>query len=149
MQAEAEAAATAATAPGDPGERGPLGAVTGTPRIWLRIEGAAALLGAVGLYLQLGGQILWLAPLLLAVDASMAGYLAGPRVGAFVYNLFHNWAIGVVVLAIAWWLDSAPVALIGAILLAHVGMDRAAGYGLKYPTSFGDTHLGRIGRAAR
>ena len=132
-----------------PGDQGGSGAVTGTPRIWLRIEGVAALLGAVGLYLQLGGQILWLAPLLLAVDASMIGYLAGPRPGAFVYNLFHNWAIGVAVVAVAWWLDSASVALLGAILLAHVGMDRAAGYGLKYPTSFGDTHLGRIGRAAR
>ncbi|HET8568702.1 MAG TPA: DUF4260 family protein [Candidatus Limnocylindria bacterium] len=25
-------------------------------------------------------------------------------------------------------------------------MDRLFGYGLKYPTSFSDTHLGRIGR---
>ena len=34
-------------------------------------------------------------------------------------------------------------------LLAHTGMDRAVGYGLKYPTGFSDTHLGRIGRAGR
>jgi hypothetical protein len=34
-------------------------------------------------------------------------------------------------------------ALIG---LAHVGFDRALGYGLKYATGFGDTHLGRKGR---
>jgi hypothetical protein len=38
------------------------------------------------------------------------------------------------------------VGLAGAILIAHVGMDRALGYGLKFPTSFQDTHLGRIGR---
>jgi hypothetical protein len=25
-------------------------------------------------------------------------------------------------------------------------MDRTSGFGLKYPTAFGDTHLGRIGR---
>jgi hypothetical protein len=30
--------------------------------------------------------------------------------------------------------------------LAHVGMDRAVGYGLKYPTAFGRTHLGVVGR---
>jgi hypothetical protein len=34
------------------------------------------------------------------------------------------------------------------VLLAHVGMDRALGYGLKLPTDFRDTHLGRIGRSA-
>jgi len=27
-------------------------------------------------------------------------------------------------------------------------MDRALGYGLKLPTDFRDTHLGRIGRSA-
>ncbi len=31
-------------------------------------------------------------------------------------------------------------------MLAHIGMDRALGYGLKYPTSFQDTHLGRFGK---
>jgi hypothetical protein len=38
------------------------------------------------------------------------------------------------------------LALFGAVLAAHVGMDRALGYGLKLPTDFKDTHLGRIGR---
>jgi hypothetical protein len=32
------------------------------------------------------------------------------------------------------------------IWLAHIGMDRSLGYGLKLPTAFQDTHLGRIGR---
>jgi hypothetical protein len=51
------------------------------------------------------------------------------------------------VLGIGWWQGSTPVLLAGSVLLAHVGMDRALGYGLKLPTSFQDTHLGRIGRA--
>ena len=46
----------------------------------------------------------------------------------------------------AWRSGAAPVAILGAILIAHVGMDRAVGYGLKLPTSFHDTHLGRMGR---
>jgi hypothetical protein len=40
-----------------------------------------------------------------------------------------------------------PVSIAGTILVAHVGMDRAAGYGLKLPTAFQDTHLGRIGKS--
>jgi len=43
-------------------------------------------------------------------------------------------------------MSSVPFAIAGAVLVAHVGMDRAAGYGLKLSTSFHDTHLGRIGR---
>jgi len=30
------------------------------------------------------------------------------------------------------------------IWLAHIGMDRLFGFGLKYPTDFKDTHLGRV-----
>ena len=33
-----------------------------------------------------------------------------------------------------------------AIWTAHIAMDRALGYGLKLPTGFTDTHLGRIGK---
>lgn len=34
----------------------------------------------------------------------------------------------------------------GLIWSAHIGFDRALGYGLKYASGFGATHLGRIGR---
>lgn len=124
-------------------------AVGGQPRAWLRIEGAVVLVAGAGAYLQLGGSLLWLVPLLLAVDVSMLGYLAGPRPGAVLYNLAHTWAAGVAILVTAWWLAAPALALVGAILVAHTGMDRAAGYGLKYPTAFADTHLGRLGRAGR
>jgi len=122
------------------------GSVTGGPRAWLRLEGIAGLAAGVAIYLSTGGSLLWLLPLLLAVDVSAAGYLAGPRLGAVTYNLAHNWATGLVVLGAGWALGASPVVLAGAVLVAHVGMDRVAGYGLKYPTAFGDTHLGRIGR---
>ncbi len=39
--------------------------------------------------------------------------------------------------------DLLPFALIWT---AHISFDRLLGYGLKYPTKFGDTHLGPIGR---
>ncbi len=126
-----------------------LGAVTGMPKMLLRAEGVVALAAGAGLYLQLGGAPIAFVPLLFAVDVSMVGYLGGPRSGALIYNLVHNWAAGVAVLALAWWLGSPAIGLVGAILVAHTGMDRAAGYGLKYPTAFADTHLGRLGRARR
>ena len=88
-------------------------------------------------------------PALLAVDISAVGYLRGPRVGALTYNLFHNWATGLVVLGLGLAAGIPLVALVGAVLVAHVGMDRAAGYGLKLTTSFQDTHLGRIGKRRR
>jgi hypothetical protein len=76
----------------------------------------------------------------------MAGYLGGNHAGAIAYNVAHNWFVGGLVLGLGWWLSTPLVTMAGAILVAHTGIDRALGYGLKYPTSFQDTHLGRIGR---
>ena len=112
----------------------------------LRAESMVLFIAGVLLYLQLNGNALWLLPLLLAPDLSMIGYLRGSRLGAITYNLVHNLATALIVLAIGWFAAIAPLALAGAILVAHVGMDRSLGYGLKLPTDFKDTHLGRIGR---
>jgi hypothetical protein len=111
----------------------------------LRSEAVAAFVAGLALWLVNDGSLLWLLPALLLPDVSMLGYLAGPRVGALTYNAVHNWTLALAVLGLGWWLSSAQALLIGAVLLAHVGMDRALGYGLKLPTSFQDTHLGRIG----
>ena len=117
-----------------------------TVRGWLRAEAAAAFIAGLALYGWLGGPWLAVVPLLLVPDLSMVGYLRGPRFGAVTYNLVHNWVLGLAVLGLSLALDAAPVAIAGAVLIAHVGMDRALGYGLKLPTAFQDTHLGRIGR---
>ena len=116
------------------------------PRTWLRVEGLAALVAGAAIYLAAGGPWLLLVPFVLAVDVSMVGYLAGPRTGPLVYNLAHNQATGLLVLGAGAVSGISPLVLAGAVLVAHTGMDRLAGYGLKYPTAFGDTHLGRIGR---
>ena len=112
----------------------------------LRAEAVALLAAGALAYFELGGHPLWLLPLFLLPDVSMAGYLGGPRLGALTYNLAHNLVAGIGLLAAGWYLDVTPVAILGAVLIAHVGMDRALGYGLKLPTDFKDTHLGRIGR---
>lgn len=112
----------------------------------LRAEAVALFVAGVLAYLGLNGHPLWLLPLLLTPDLSMVGYVRGPRLGAITYNLVHNLATALVVLAVGWFGAIAPLALAGTILVAHVGMDRTLGYGLKLPTDFRDTHLGRIGR---
>lgn len=119
---------------------------TATVRGWLRLEGAAAFVAGLALYGWLGGPWLLVVPFLLLPDLSVIGYLANPRLGALTYNVVHNWALGLAVLGLAVATQSLPLALAGAVLVAHVGMDRTLGYGLKLSTSFHDTHLGRIGR---
>ena len=54
--------------------------------------------------------------------------------------------VGLLVLGLGLWFGIDPIALAGAALVAHTGADRLLGFGLKYPTGFADTHLGRIGR---
>lgn len=115
-------------------------------RRWLRAEGLAGLGLGWFAWQANGGDPVWFLPLLLAPDVSMLGYLGGPHVGAITYNVAHNWLVGGLVLGLGWWLAAVPLVLAGAVLVAHTGIDRLLGYGLKYPTAFQDTHLGRIGR---
>ena len=117
-----------------------------TVRGWLRLEGAAVFIAGLAAYGWLGGPWLLVIPLLLLPDLSAVGYLRDPRVGAFTYNLVHNWAFGLGLLAIGLAASSTPLEILGTIAIAHTGMDRAVGYGLKLPTSFHDTHLGHMGK---
>ena len=120
-------------------------AVLPSTRGWLRLEAVAAVIAGLVLYGVQGGSWLLVVPLLLVPDISMIGYLRDARLGAITYNAVHNWALGLAVLGIGAWTGTGWVVLAGAVLIAHVGMDRALGYGLK-GSSFQDTHLGRIGR---
>lgn len=121
--------------------------VSAGPRLMLRLEGGVMLLAAVLGYRALGGSWGFFAAVFLVPDLSMLGYLAGPRVGAFLYNAGHSLLGPAVLAGIA--LLTAPLStamLLAVIWVAHIGFDRALGYGLKYSSSFFDTHLGRVGR---
>ncbi len=119
------------------------------PRVLVRIEGAVGLALALLLYQRHAGSWLLFVLLILVPDLSILGYLAGPRIGAAVYNAVHA-TLGPVVLMVAafLFLDDKLSLSVATIWLAHIGIDRAVGYGLKYPASFSLTHLGRIGKAA-
>jgi len=123
------------------------GMTNGAVRTWLRLEGLAGFGAGLAIFVAAGGNWLHIVPLLLLPDLSAVGYLAGARVGAFTYNLVHTWTPGLLVLGLAVWLAEPVLQLAAAVLIAHVGMDRAAGFGLKLSSSFADTHLGRMGRA--
>jgi hypothetical protein len=122
----------------------------GNMKLLLRAEGAA--LAAASLLVFHALDISWwmFAVLVLAPDLAFVFYLFGSRAGAIAYNIMHS-TIGPIFLgALGWWmgLDILGTILAGcaAIWMAHVGFDRMVGYGLKYASSFHDTHLGKIGR---
>jgi Domain of unknown function (DUF4260) len=115
-------------------------------RAILRAEQVAIFAAGVAIWLANGGQALFLVPALLLPDLSMVGYLGGPRLGSITYNSVHHLVLPIALLGLGWWLGLDWALLAGSVVLAHVGMDRALGYGLKLPTDFRDTHLGRIGR---
>ena len=114
------------------------------PTVLLRLEGATLMLGSAAAYFALGGGWLLFALLLLAPDVAMLGYLFGKRAGAHVYNLFHSYPLPAALLAFGFFVNQPLAVSVALIWLAHIGMDRAVGYGLKYASSFKDTHLSRV-----
>ena len=114
------------------------------PLTLLRVEGIAVAVAAVALYAHGDHSWLLFALLILAPDLSMLGYLAGTRVGALVYDIVHTSAWPVALGAVGVLADSDSAVAVALIWLAHIGVDRALGYGLKYPTGFKDTHLQRV-----
>jgi hypothetical protein len=125
------------------------GTATGGLRTLLRLEGLTLFVGMTLLYAIWGGSWWAYAILFLAPDLSFAAYLAGPKAGAIVYNAAHSYLAPMALMTSGFGLDSPLVLSIAMIWLAHIGIDRALGYGLKYFAGFGFTHLGRIGPAAK
>jgi hypothetical protein len=138
---------TAATEAGSPSEAGsPPAATRGAlaPGPLLRLEGLALLVAAVVVYGQLDASWWLFAGLLLIPDVGLLGYLAGARVGAATYNLTHTMVLPLALGAWALAAGASTALAVAVIWLAHLGMDRAVGYGLKYRTAAADTHLQRV-----
>ena len=114
-------------------------------RVTLRAEGLLELLVALALYAHVSGSWATFAIFFLAPDVALLGYLVNARIGAGAYNATHSYiGPGLTVLAGLTVIPAAiPYALIWA---AHIGFDRALGYGLKSRQGFAQTHLGPIGR---
>ena|SRR5690554_3420352 len=112
----------------------------------LKIEELAQFILGIVLFSQLD-FVWWVFPaLILLPDLGMVGYAFNAKIGAFVYNLFHHKAIGIACIVLGIFYLGETYTLIGIILFSHSAMDRIFGYGLKYPDSFKNTHLGKIGK---
>ena len=117
--------------------------------LWQRLEGALVFASALTIYgLTSSEELAWWAEILwfFSPDLSFAAYLAGPRIGALGYNAVHLYGFGAAIVA-GGMIFACPLAVaLGWLFLGHAGFDRMFGYGLKLPSSFQDTHLGRIGK---
>jgi hypothetical protein len=112
---------------GSTGQSGGAVAGRGGTRWILRLEGAAALLAGVAGFGHTGVSWWWFAALFLAPDISMAGYLRGPRVGAAIYNIGHNYLLPLLLGLTGAALADPLVMAVAAVWVAHIGFDRLLG----------------------
>ncbi len=91
----------------------------------------------------------WLLFLLLFLvpDVSLLGYALSQPLrlpAAFapaLYNVAHTYSLPLVLLLGAWHLHWPRTEQIAVIWISHIAIDRALGFGLKYPGSFRRTHM--------
>ncbi|CAH2599867.1 conserved protein of unknown function [Rhodovastum atsumiense] len=114
--------------------------------VLLRLENLALAVAAVLTFRATGGTWGLFAAVFLLPDLSMVGYLAGPATGAHGYNLAHTYIAPSLLAALGWAAGNIVWLQIALIWGAHIGVDRALGFGLKYTTSFAATHLGQLKR---
>lgn len=113
---------------------------------WQRVEGGIVFLAVIGFLAVFGVDMPWWAAILVffAPDLSFAAYARGPRVGALAYNAVHIYGTGASLGVLGLLTGHGFVVSVGALWVAHAGLDRAFGYGLKSPEGFKVTHLGPL-----
>jgi len=113
----------------------------------LKLEEAALFGFSIYALSTLQAEWWWYVLLALGPDISMLGYLAGNKIGAATYNLFHHKGVAIAVLVSGLLLPQLlTLVVIGIVLFGHSSMDRMFGYGLKTNEGFKYTHLGIIGK---
>ena len=116
----------------------------------LRLEGLGYLMLACAVYQYLNLSWAQFALYFFVPDLAILVYMfANARVGMYAYNLTHS-SIGAALAGfLGIFMHEALFFQISLIWFAHVGFDRALGYGLKYPLGFRVTHLGVLKGMAR
>lgn len=117
-----------------------------SPTAWQRLEAIVICAAIIVAMVVLGLPWWWVFVLFLVFDASMVGYLGGPRAGAFAYNAVHNYAVPAALGVVALITGAEWVAILAFAWGFHVAADRGLGYGLKHNDGFEHTHLGLIGK---
>lgn len=124
------------------------GVVSGGVRLLLRLEGLTLFIGMTLLYAVWGGSWWVYIFVFLAPDLSMLAYFSGPKFGAMIYNAAHCYMAPMILMTLGFGTASPLTLSIALVWLAHIGIDRALGFGLKYSAGFAFTHLGRLGKSA-
>ena len=114
------------------------------PVIYQRLEAGFVFVASFYLYLHLHFHLLWFIVFLFSIDLFMIGYLFNNALGAKFYNFGHTYIIPATLVVIGVSSSTRLLVAAGIIWAAHIALDRALGYGLKYPTGFKNTHLGNI-----
>jgi len=101
------------------------------PALVRRADGFAVALAAVLLFRELGVAWWIFAAAFLAPDLVFLAYLAGARAGAAAYNLVHTLLWPALLFGLGLLTERTGLMAAGLIWLAHIGVDRAVGFGPK------------------
>jgi Domain of unknown function (DUF4260) len=112
----------------------------------LKLEEAMMLALSLFLFRQENFSWTWFAILFLAPDLGLLGYLVNSKTGAVMYNVAHHKGLAILIYLSGIYFSIEQLQFAGILMFAHSSFDRIFGYGLKYPDSFHNTHLGMIGR---
>lgn len=113
-------------------------------RLIVRWEYGILLLLTVVAYLTWGFSIFVFGIFLLVPDVFMLGYLLNNKVGAILYNFGHTFIFPLLFLLLYIVIKEPLLLMIAMIWTAHISMDRALGYGLKYEEGFKITHMQKM-----
>jgi hypothetical protein len=113
--------------------------------LFQRLEALSMLVATLYFYHEVHGNWIVFVILWFAFDLSMLGYVLGPKVGAYAYNLGHSFMLPSLLLVLGTATHSRSLVQVVLIWFAHITLDRLLGYGLKETEGFTHTHLGLIG----
>lgn len=112
----------------------------------LRVEGMIMLILSIVAFSYFDTSWTMFITLFLIPDIALIAYFFGKKVGAVFYNMTHSLTGPMILMAIGFLIEGELTIAISFIWIAHIGFDRALGYGLKYSSGFRDTHLGVVGQ---
>ena len=115
----------------------------------LRLDGLAVAAATIAAFAVTGGNWWVFGLLILAPDLSMLGLMLGEKTGARIYNWTHSYTLPVILGAAGYFGGLTWLLHVALIWTAHIAIDRAIGYGLKYPSDIHSTHLGVMGEAKK
>ena len=121
------------------------GVVTGNLRWILRLEGVAILLFSLMAYEFMGFPWGFFVLMFFIPDISWLAYFHSPKGGAIAYNTMHSYILPLMLFAYGFFVSSPMANQLAIIWIAHIGFDRALGFGLKYARGFRYTHFGKLG----